>query len=158
MIAHRYIDMLHDLGVTLSHSRPRVSNDNPVSEAQFKTMKYQPDYPGKFTNAPHGLSWCDSYFDWYNFSHHHSGLNGYTPAQVFTGEYNSISEQKQLALDKRYALNPERFVKGKPMVALPPAQVFINPLTEQDTREGVSNAVNFPTLNRVIEKITLSSE
>lgn len=156
MIAHRYIDMLQDLGVTLSHSRPRVSNDNPMSEAQFKTMKYQPDYPGKFANVARCLRWCDSYFDWYNFSHHHSGLNGYTPAQVFSGEYRIIAEQKQSALDKRYELNPERFVKGKPSVTLPPSQVFINPLTAQDIEQGVSNDVNFPTLNRVKEKITLT--
>lgn len=156
MIAHRYIDMLHDLGVTLSHSRPRVSNDNPVSEAQFKTMKYQPSYPDTFRNAAHGVQWCDEYFDWYNFSHHHSGLNGYTPEQVFTGRYQQIAAQKQAALDDRYALNPERFVQGAPRIALPPSTVEINPASPLELEAGVSNDVNFPTLNRVKEKITLS--
>ena len=127
MIAHRYIDMLHDLGVTLSHSRPRVSNDNPISEAQFKTMKYQPEYPDRFDSTVHGIQWCDRYFDWYNFSHHHSGLNGYTPEQVFTGRYQEIARYKQAALDNRYALNPERFVNGVPTIQLPPSQVMINP-------------------------------
>lgn len=156
MVAHRYIDMLHDLGITLSHSRPRVSNDNPVSEAQFRTMKYQPDYPGKFTNTAHGLSWCESYFDWYNFSHHHSGLNGYTPEQVFTGRYEQIVQQKQSALDDRFVLNPERFVNGKPKAQQPPSQMFINRVTSLDVEQGASTAVNFPTLNRVKEKITLT--
>ncbi len=157
MIAHRYIDMLHDLGVTLSHSRPRVSNDNPISEAQFKTMKYQPEYPDRFDSTVHGIQWCDRYFDWYNFSHHHSGLNGYTPEQVFTGRYQEIARYKQAALDNRYALNPERFVNGVPTIQLPPSQVMINPVSALDLEQGVSSAVNFPTLNRVKEKITLSS-
>ena len=156
MIAHRYIDMLHDLGVTLSHSRPRVSNDNPVSEAQFKTMKYQPTYPGIFDNTAHGIQWCDEYFDWYNFTHHHSGLNGYTPEQVFTGRYQEIALRKQAALDERYTLNPERFVHGAPQIALPPSCVEINPVTALEIKNGVSTSVNFPTLNRVKEKFRLS--
>jgi len=85
MIAHRYIDLMNELGVTLSHSRPRVSNDNAISEAQFKTQKYQPDYPGRFNNTAHATQRCTEYFQWYNFSHHHSGLAGFTPEQVFTG-------------------------------------------------------------------------
>jgi putative transposase len=89
MIAHRYIDLMGELGVTLSHSRPRVSNDNAFSEAQFKTQKYQPDYPKHFSNAAHATQWCKEYFDWYNFSHHHSGLNGYTPEQVFRQSYQT---------------------------------------------------------------------
>ncbi len=76
MIAHRYIDLMGELGVTLSHSRPRVSNDNAMSEAKFKTLKYQPDYPGKFDHSAHATQWCSEYFEWYNFSHHHSGLAG----------------------------------------------------------------------------------
>jgi putative transposase len=157
MIAHRYIDMLNGLGVTLSHSRPRVSNDNPFSEAQFKTMKYQPTYPSGFDNTGHGIQWCDEYFDWYNFSHHHSGLNGYTPEQVFTGRYQEIALQKQTALDARYALNPERFVRGAPKIALPPTNAEINPVTALEIENGVSTDVNFPTLNRVKEKIRLTS-
>ena len=156
MIAHRYIDMLLDLGVTLSHSRPRVSNDNAFSEAQFKTMKYQPDYPDSFTGVPHATNWCTEYFDWYNFSHHHSGLNGYTAEQVFTGRYEEIAKQKQIALDERFALTPERFVRGRPLVAFPPSIAEINPVTEVELEKGVSSEVNFPTLSRVKEKITLT--
>ena len=157
MIAHRYIDLMGELGITLSHSRPRVSNDNAISEAQFKTQKYQPDYPGRFDNLAHANKWCAQYFDWYNFSHHHSGLAGYTPEQVFTGRYKDIALIKQSALDERYLANPERFVKGCPTVAKPPEKVLINPLSPEEIEDGVSTAVNFPTLNRVKEKNTLTT-
>jgi putative transposase len=156
MVAHRFIDMLGELGVTLSHSRPRVSNDNPVSEAQFRTMKYQPDYPTRFDNVAHATKWCNEYFDWYNFSHHHSGLNGYTPEQVFTGRFSEIAKLKQDALDLSYLAHPERFVNARPMVKMPPAQMLINPLTPEEEAAGVSTEVNFPTLNRVKDKITLT--
>ncbi len=85
MTANHYIDLMSEMGVVLSHSRPRVSNDNAFSEAQFKTQKYQPDYPGRFDHGAHARARCAPYFDWYNFAHHHAGLAGYTPEQVFTG-------------------------------------------------------------------------
>jgi len=103
MTAHGYLDQMRELDVTCSHSRPRVSNDNPFSESQFKTQKYQPDYPGRFTSVSHARSWCEDYFEWYNFEHHHSGLAGFTPEQVFTGRYRQIAEQKQRPLDALYA-------------------------------------------------------
>ena len=156
MVAHRFIDMLGELGVTLSHSRPRVSNDNPVSEAQFRTMKYQPDYPERFDSVAHATQWCNEYFNWYNFHHHHSGLNGYTPAQVFTGQYKQVAQEKQQALDSAFAKHPTRFVKGRPVVKMPPEQMFINSLTPAEIEAGVSNAVNFSTLDRVKNKTTLS--
>jgi putative transposase len=81
MIAHRYIDQMTELGIVLSHSRPRVSNDNAFREAQFKTQKHQPDCPGQFANTTHARAWCSEYFDWYNFTHHHSALAGFTPEQ-----------------------------------------------------------------------------
>ncbi len=156
MIAHRYIDLMGELGITLSHSRPRVSNDNPFSESQFRTMKYQPDYPRRFDSIAHARQWCEEYFDWYNFHHHHEGLNGYTPAQVFTGEYKMVASTKQAALDKRYELNPERFVNGTPKIHMPPLEVFINRITPEEIQAGAIDSVNFPTLNRVKEKSTLS--
>lgn len=155
MIAHRYIDLMGELGVTLSHSRPRVSNDNAISEAQFKTQKYQPDYPQQFDCVAHANQWCADYFEWYNFSHHHSGLAGFTPEQVFTDRYKEVALVKQQALDERYEMNPERFVHGRPTVAMPPEKVLINPLSPEEIAEGVSNIVNFPTHKRVIEKNTL---
>ena len=116
MTANRYIDLLSEMGIVLSHSRPRVSNDNAFSEAQFKTQKYQPDYPGQFDHCAHARTWCESYFDGYNFDHHHAGLAGYTPEQVFTGRHHDVAAVKQRALDARYAQHPERFVKGPPRV------------------------------------------
>ena len=151
MTANRYIDLLSEMGIVLSHSRPRVSNDNAFSEAQFKTQKYQPDYPGLFEHTAHARTWCESYFDWYNFDHHHAGLAGYTPEQVFTGRYHDVAARKQCALDARYAQNPERFVKGPPRVALPPTRVEINPVTPEQIEAGADTAVNFPTLPRVAE-------
>ncbi len=94
MTADRYIGLMSEMGVVLSHSRPRVSNDNAFSEAQFKTQKYQPDYPGRFDHCAHARTWCGSYFDWYNFDHHHAGLAGYTPEQVFTGRYLEVAQAK----------------------------------------------------------------
>ena len=146
MTAHGYLDQMRSLDVTCSHSRPRVSNDNAFSESQFKTQKYQPDYPGKFMSPVHARRWCGEYFDWYNFDHHHSGLSGYTPAQVFTGDYQQVARKKQQALKKGYQKNPERFVKGRPMISVPPSTVAINPITDEDKYEDLDDTVNFPTL------------
>ena len=153
MTANRYIDLLSDMGVVLSHSRPRVSNDNAFSEAQFKTQKYQPDYPGRFEHGAHARTWCETYFDWYNFEHHHAGLAGYTPEQVFTGRYREVAADKQRALDKRYSLNPERFVRGNPKAASPPSRVVINPATPEQLAAGASDQVNFPTLPKVAQAL-----
>jgi len=146
MIAHGYLDLMKELSITCSHSRPRVSNDNAFSESQFKTQKYQPDYPGRFNSVTHARQWCEEYFDWYNFKHHHSGLAGFTPEQVFTGRHRDVAKLKQLALDARYALNPERFVHGRPTVAMPPASVAINPILPNEEGIIVDDRVNFPTL------------
>lgn len=146
MIAHGYLDLMRELDVTCSHSRPRVSNDNAFSESQFKTQKYQPDYPGRFDSATQARRWCEDYFQWYNFEHHHSGLAGFTPEQVFTGRYRDVAEQKQRALDVRYERNPERFVRGRPTVKLPPSSVAINPIAPGEDSDAVADRVNFPTL------------
>lgn len=160
MIAHRFIDQAIELGITLSHSRPRVSNDNAFSESQFATQKGQPDYPGRFLNAAHARRWHEDYFRWYNFQHHHTGLAGFTPEQVFTGRYRQIADERQAALDVQYAATPERFVAGAPTVKLPPERVLINPYTpegdDDNNFEPASASVNFPTLNRVKEKMSLS--
>jgi putative transposase len=146
MTARSYLDLLAEFGVTCSHSRPRVSNDNPKSEAQFKTLKYQPDYPGRFESAEHARRWCEDYFTWYNHQHHHSGLGFYTPTQVFTGQYRAIARVRQAALDAHYHQHPERFVHGPPKAALPPAQVLINPVEAEDADRPEVHLVNFPTL------------
>lgn len=146
MIAHSFLDLMGELGVTASHSRPRVSNDNPFSESQFKTQKSQPDYPARFAGADHAKAWCTDYFDWYNRAHHHSGLAGFTPEQVFTGRHHAVAAQKQAALDAAYDARPERFVRGRPKVPMPPDEVAINPVTPEQLATGQTSAVNFPTL------------
>lgn len=156
MIAQGFLDLLAELDVTASHSRPRVSNDNPFSEAQFKTLKYQPAYPGRFTDPGHARRWCDAYFSWYNHDHHHSGLAGFTPEQVFTGRYVAVAATKQAALDAAYAATPTRFVKGPPKVAMPPEVVTINPVTPADLADGQCPAVNIPTLTRAGRKSELT--
>jgi putative transposase len=148
MVAHRYIDLMSEMGVVLSHSRPRVSNDNAFSEAQFKTQKYQPDYPDRFDSAAHARAWCTNYVEWYTFEHHHAGLADYSPEQVFTGRYLEVAQAKQLALDARFAKHPERFVAGRPKLERPPAHVTINPVTPEQLADGASSQVSFPTLPR----------
>ena len=151
MTAHCYLDVLSDLTITAGHSRPRVSNDNPMSEAQFKTLKYQPDYPRRFKGYGHALDWCRDYFSWYNESHYHSNLAGYTPEQVFTGEWETLAETRQQALDEAFNKHPKRFRK-RPVVQHPPETVEINPVTEDDNEYVAESGVNFPTLPRFIEK------
>lgn len=128
MTAHGFADLLTELGVERSYSRPRVSDDNPFSESFFHTAKYQPDYPGRFRDAPHARVWSDDFFGWYNHEHHHDGIALFTPAQVFFGEVERVAEHRQQALDKAYSRNPERFVAGPPIAARPPQRVVLNPL------------------------------
>ncbi len=90
--------------------------------------------------------WCEDDFDGYNIEHHHSGLAGFTPEQVFTGSYHEVAAQKQRVLDERYARNPERFVRGRPTVPLPPETVAINPILETGDDTIIDDRVNFPTL------------
>ena len=148
------LDLLGELAITASHSRPRVSNDNPFSEAQFKTMKFQPDYPRRFANYGHAKTWVEHYVEWYNQDHHHSQLAGFTPAQVYTGEYREIATQKQHALDIAYENHKERFVKGAPKISMPDEIVYINPVVDEDGAIMMPEEVNFPTLNRCKSNLT----
>jgi putative transposase len=128
MTARGFVDLLATLGVDPSHSRPRVSNDNAFSESQFKTLKYQPDFPGCFRDLEHARLWCGGFFGWYNDEHQHSGLALFTPADVFYGRVEQLIATRQAGLDAAYAAHPERFVNGAPTVRRPPAVVAINPL------------------------------
>ena len=119
--------LLADLGATKSHSRPHVSNDNPFSEAQFKTLKYRPEFPGRFGCIEHGKAFCRDFFHWYNNAHYHSGLNLLTPAMVHYGKVEEVIHRRQQVLDLAYARNPERFVNNWPKVIGPPKEVWINP-------------------------------
>ena len=98
-------------------------------------------------NITHARQWCEDYFHWYNLKHHHSCLSGFTPEQVFTGRYHDVAKQKQQTLDACFAQNPERFVRGRPSVRLPPTFVAINPIiTENSANTLMCDRVNFPTL------------
>ncbi len=158
MIAQCYLDLMGELGATCSHSRPRVSNDNPFSESQFRTLKYQPDFPGRFDSIQQARCWVADYVHWYNCVHHHSGLAGYTPEQVFTGRYKELAVIKQQALDAQYRKHPERFVKGCPQAAMPPDVVAINPVPlgiEDDTTPTLVNIPTLPYAQQVARKNTL---
>lgn len=117
-----------ELGASQSFSRPRVSNDNAFSESQFKTLKYQPDYPGRFESEHEARGYLADFFTWHNDHHHHSGLALFTPSEVFHDRVELVAAKRQAALDKAFAAHPERFPRGAPRVPRPPAAVHINPL------------------------------
>lgn len=129
--------LMADLGVTKTHSRPHVSNDNPYSEAQFKTLKYQPDYPERFGCQQDARSWAKDFFDWYDYEHHHSGLGLLTPADVHYGRAQAVIQQRQQVLRAAYQKNPERFVKGLPKPPQLPEAVWINPPKPAPKHEDV---------------------
>ncbi len=127
MIAKPVTLLMTDLGVQPSHSRPHVSNDNPFSEAQFKTMKYQPDYPDRFGSLVDARTWAQAFFPWYNTEHHHSGIGFMTPAAVHSGAAARLFTERQQTLTAAYAAHPERFVKGPPRPPALPTAAWINP-------------------------------
>jgi putative transposase len=119
--------LLADLGVTKSHSRPHVSNDNPFSESHFKTLKYQPRFPKCFGCIEDARQFCREFFAWYNQAHHHAGLGLMTPDQVHYGQSDAIHAARQVTLNAAFAANPERFVKKPPAPPGKPTAVWINP-------------------------------
>ena len=118
--------LLAGLGVTKSHSRPYVSNDNPYSESQFKTMKYRPEFPERFGCYQDAHRFCAEFFPWYNHEHHHSGLGYLTPYEVHYGLAEKRREQRAGVLQVAYEKNPQRFVRGLPRPALLPTAAWIN--------------------------------
>ncbi len=122
--------LLADLGVTKTHSRPHVSNDNPFSEAQFKTVKYHPSCPERFGSVEDARVWARSLFEWYNTGHHHSGIGLLTPTVVHEGRAEEVVAARQEVLRRAYERHPERFVRGAPHVASLPPAVWINPPAE----------------------------
>lgn len=119
--------LMADLGVTKTHSRPHVSNDNPFSEAQFKTLKYRPDYPERFGCQADARTWATEFFRWYNYEHHHTAIGLLTPADVHFGRARTVLDQRQQVLQVAYFKNPERFVKGLSVPTQLPTAVWINP-------------------------------
>jgi putative transposase len=125
--------LMADLGITKSHSRPSVSNDNPYSESQFKTMKYRPEFPERFGSIEDARAFCQSFFPWYNKEHYHSGLGLMTPEDVHYGKAQRIIEARKDVLYAAYEKHPERF-KGRIPKPMPlPDKVWINkPLLKSD--------------------------
>ena len=127
MTAKTTAQLMATLGVTRSLSRPKVSNDNPYSESQFKTLKYWPGFPDRFGSIEDGLAFCHDFFLWYNGEHRHGGLGLLTPEHVHRGHAPRILEARALTLQAAYEAHPERFVRRPPQpLQLPPA-VWINP-------------------------------
>lgn len=118
--------LLADLGVTKTHSRPRVSNDNPYSESQFKTLKYRPEFPDRFRSIEDARGFCREFFRWYNQQHHHTGIGLLTPEVVHYGKATEVIEARQRVLLRAYEQNPERFPRGMPKVPEMAKEVWIN--------------------------------
>lgn len=119
--------LLVDLDITASFSRPRVSNDNPYSEAQFRTMKYCPEFPDRFDGFDHARDFCRDFFQHYNEEHRHSGLAFLTPSDVHHGRAEGLLKKRQLVMDDAFSRTPERFPAGPPKVPALPKAVWINP-------------------------------
>jgi putative transposase len=118
--------LLAELGVTKSHSRPYVSDDNPYSESQFRTMKYRPEFPDRFGCIQDSRAFCQDFFQWYNHEHRHSGIGLLAPAMVHFGETPAVLAQRQAVLDAAYHAHPERFVRRPPKPLPLPSEVWIN--------------------------------
>lgn len=118
--------LLSDLGITKTHSRPYVSNDNPYSESQFKTMKYRPEFPSRFGSLEDARLFCQSFFSWYNDEHYHSGIGLLTPKQVHFGQADEIIRKRQDVLREAFVRNPNRFKGNIPKPLQLPAAAWIN--------------------------------
>lgn len=127
MIAHSFRDLLTQLGVGASYSRPRISDDNPFSESQFKTLKYDADYPGRFRDAEHARSWLSEFFPRYA-QRPHEGIAMFSPADVFHGRIDEVWQVRQNVMAQHFDKHPQRYPNGPPIIRKPPTIVTINPL------------------------------
>jgi putative transposase len=118
--------LLADLGITKSHSRPHVSDDNPFSESQFKTLKYRPGFPDRFGSIQDGRAFCQDFFPWYNCEHRHSGIGLLTPEMVHYGKAKAVTSQRRIVLASAFDAHPERFVRGLPVPPSLPEAAWIN--------------------------------
>lgn len=123
--------LFRDLGIEASRNRPRVSNDNPFSESLFKTAKYTPTYPTHFNDLEYARTWAETFVAWYNHEHHHSGLEGHSPADVHDGTWREVHQHRVTTMSRLYAEHPERF-RRTPVIKTPMAQVAINRPTTHD--------------------------
>ena len=118
--------LLADMNVIKSHSRPQVSNDNPYSEAQFKTLKYCPEFPDRFGSPEDAHGFCRRFFPWYNAEHHHTGIGLLTPETVHYGRAQEVIKKRRLVLDDAFRRHPERFFNGQPKSQDMPSAAWIN--------------------------------
>jgi putative transposase len=142
--------LLAELGVTKTHSRPHVSNDNPYSESQFKTMKYRPEFPDRFGSFPDARGFLTEFFHWYDHEHHHSGLGYLTPYEVHYGLAEKRRLRRAAVLEQAYEKNPQRFVRGVPKPARLPSAAWINKPKEISRIESAE--VVKPSLTAVEQK------
>jgi putative transposase len=142
--------LFSDLGIDASHSRPRVSNDNPFSESQFRTLKYRPEFPDRFGSLEHARGVSRDLFAWYNDAHHHSGLSYLTPAAVHYGRAAAILDVRHRTRLAAYAAHPERFVKGPPRPETLPTAVWINPPPKTTGQEAPGTTIVTPDAPQVV--------
>jgi putative transposase len=126
MTSKSFALLLADLGVTKTHSRPHVSNDNPFSESAFKTLKYRHDFPDRFGSDQDARAHCRHFFDWYNHEHRHGALGLCTPHEVHRGLAASTLARRAVILDAAFDAHPERFPRGRPAPSALPREVWIN--------------------------------
>jgi putative transposase len=131
--------LLADLGVTKTHSRPHTSNDNPYSEAQFKTLKYRPDFPDTFGSLADARTFCQHFFTWYNTEHYHCGIGYHHPINVHYGQAETVRDARASVLTAAYTRNPERFVRQHPEPPALPTAVWIN---KPNDPEPPANSMN----------------
>jgi putative transposase len=141
MTSHSVAQLLGSLGVTKSHSRPHVSNDNPFSESQFKTMKYRPEFPKRFGSYEDALQFSREFFGWYNNEHYHSGIGLLTPASLHYGQADEIIAAREQTRQRAWQDNPERFVNGMAKQPSLPKAVWINaPKSEREKKNEAPEA------------------
>lgn len=137
-------ELFADLGIVASHSRPRVSNDNPFSEAQFRTLKYRPEFPDRFGSIQDARAICHALVGWYNDAHHHSGLRYLTPADVHYGRAATRLDIRHRTRTAAYAAHPERFVQGPPRRETLPEAVWINAPNKTDRQDASGTTIVTP--------------
>lgn len=136
--------LLTDLGITKTHSRPHVSDDNPYSESQFKTLKYRPGFPDRFGSIQDARSFCQDFFSWYNGEHRHTGIGLLTPETVHCGRAQAVIEQRRIVLASAFETHPERFVRGLPVPPPLPEAAWINKPKAESNQVVLAETMTIP--------------
>lgn len=132
--------LLVELGIAKSHSRPHVSDDNPYSESQFKTMKYRPDFPARFGCIEDARAHCQAFFTWYNTEHRHSGIGYMTPQAVHYGQASDLRAARQTTLDAAFLATPRRFKGRRPQPHALPTAAWINPPASETNAQKMNQS------------------